>query len=168
MVLIWLISFYQSGLGQSNEEQREGAKTWQLISPAGHTISLENRVLNFSLGQIADGFHTTVRTNFQAGFHQRVKSSTTTATHVIDDSKPLLFPNPASDYVEVQWPYAKSLTQVIIYDALGRVLSRRHLSEFSGGAVMDLDGYSSGIHLIRGLSDRGRVLFTEKLIIEKN
>ena len=74
-----------------------------------------------------------------------------------------LYPNPASDYVNLSFIEAGEDYKIEIYDALGKkVLQKNNISSSSDGRIY-LNGISPGIYYINIYSDTDQT--TKKLVV---
>lgn len=73
-----------------------------------------------------------------------------------------MFPNPAKDKVTVRIPEAKGLTNIELYDAVGRLMS--NTSSDASFAEIKTAGYSTGVYTLK--IRNGNALSIQKLVIE--
>jgi hypothetical protein len=78
-------------------------------------------------------------------------------------SEVIIYPNPASEYVQVTIPELIANVSVIIHDALGRKVMQQEITN-TNSVRMDLNGISRGIYYV-SISE-GKNSVTKKLIIK--
>ncbi|PKA83417.1 putative secreted protein (Por secretion system target) [Ulvibacter sp. MAR_2010_11] len=76
----------------------------------------------------------------------------------------ILFPNPASEYVNITLPQAALNTSVLLYDSLGRIVKTQHFSKPNKTINLALSGVSEGIYYLK--ITQGAKKATKKLLIK--
>ena len=75
-----------------------------------------------------------------------------------------MYPNPASDVVNISNPQNIELEQISIYDALGRLVQTQELRAVSTLVSMDISNLSSATYLVVIQGTQGQI--TKQLIKE--
>lgn len=75
-----------------------------------------------------------------------------------------MYPNPASDYLTINWDSSKQLTAVEVYDITGKRLINLELSTVVGEKALDVSALSAGIYLVRIIDQSTAV--TKRLVIQ--
>jgi photosystem II stability/assembly factor-like uncharacterized protein len=75
-----------------------------------------------------------------------------------------IYPNPASDYINVSASEVLENISVGIYDAMGREVFRRDLSMLNRGERLSTQGFSKGMYFVR--ISNGRSQTTKKLLLK--
>lgn len=75
-----------------------------------------------------------------------------------------LYPNPASDHVNISLPNASIEGLILIYDHLGKIIITEDLTEGSNEVQIPLDGLSTGLYYVNIVSDNSKV--TKKLLVK--
>jgi hypothetical protein len=84
----------------------------------------------------------------------------------VDESHSILvFPNPASDKVEIRLDEDDPVQSVSLFDPAGRCVASMHISQTGPGnpVVFDISGYSPGIYQVKATGSNK--IMTEKLIL---
>ena len=88
-------------------------------------------------------------------------SSTTGINETKNQIQPLLYPNPASEFLTIQLPNNEKVL-IEIYSSLGELVMQK---EIAGTETFPLDNLSAGIYLVKYLSE-DRVFYTRKIEVE--
>lgn len=60
-----------------------------------------------------------------------------------------LYPNPVVDLLNVEWQSNLQITQIMLFDSMGRMLQLKKVNEGTIKETFNLSSYSSGIYYIR-------------------
>jgi photosystem II stability/assembly factor-like uncharacterized protein len=78
--------------------------------------------------------------------------------------KIFMYPNPASDYINISVSDSFENLSVGIYDAMGREVSRRYFSNLYDNAKISTEGFSSGMYYVK--FSNGTSQTTKKLLLK--
>jgi hypothetical protein len=76
----------------------------------------------------------------------------------------VLHPNPARDHIIITNNSDELLTEVILYDINGKLIDRLNLNQVQKETTIDISRYSSGVYLIRLLSEHAVII--KQLIVQ--
>ncbi len=121
---------------------------------------------HFTLGEPIIGLLTNQNGYLTQGFHQTDQSVTGVAHFENKIFEYDLFPNPASDFVNLKsddvWLQHVDLLHLV--DALGRRYLVAH-TQSSRGLFIDLSDFKQGIYSIHGYTARGQQLFSDTILL---
>jgi hypothetical protein len=80
------------------------------------------------------------------------------------DNLIILHPNPARDQIIITNNSDELLTEIILYDINGKLIDRLHLSQIQKEKTIDISRYSSGVYLIRLLTQQAVVI--KQLVVQ--
>ena len=75
-----------------------------------------------------------------------------------------MYPNPATERIFINHPQSIEITEVIIYDILGKQISNKRFSSLSANKEMSLNGLSSGLYITQIRTNIG--VINNKLVVE--
>jgi hypothetical protein len=84
---------------------------------------------------------------------------------VNNNSKLIIYPNPAKESVTLNYNLATPNAEVEIYDLSGRSVSKNELSSSTGELQINTSSYQAGIYIVV-VKDQDSILLQQKLIIE--
>lgn len=84
-----------------------------------------------------------------------------------------IFPNPATDYVEIRWDWfasdLKGPFELSFVDATGSILLKQEVASWQNNiAVLDVSKLPSGLFMIHIIDEDGNALETQKLTIVRD
>lgn len=134
------------------------------VSPRNPFLQKHYFLLNLAIGSNGgDPSQTTFPIKYEVDYirvYQTVVTSDEALSHRI---KTEVFPNPASDYIQVQHP--ETITSIEIADLSGRVLQSHSNSGGLNVGVISLSGLNNGVYLVKLLA--GKESEVSKLIVRK-
>lgn len=77
----------------------------------------------------------------------------------------ILYPNPASGTVQLQYDLGVSNAAVELYELTGRLLTEQTLATSQGTANLNISSYSSGMYIVV-VRNENTILYQQKLIIK--
>jgi hypothetical protein len=100
-----------------------------------------------------------VATGYQDSFSS-TQASTDNDLSVQGKNDVILYPNPASNYLNVIFNPDAGIKNIAIYNLIGRVVSVFRVS--GNSAKLDIDNTPSGIYFVRLMTDQGEIIATRK------
>lgn len=70
-----------------------------------------------------------------------------------DDLKITAYPNPAADWVQLEWSSSAKFSQLLVYDWSGKLVHEGSLRKFENSLRMDLSDWASGVYFVRVVSE---------------
>lgn len=133
------------------------------ISSGGGIMSNANAKLSFTIGEVVTGNIANASSKLTQGFQQNWIVSTG-ITENIKDNNILVYPNPASDIINIKFEkeiYAKAIIELL--DINGKVLLMQNVADNKAEIQINLSNYSDDIYFIKVSSQHGKTSETFKI-----
>lgn len=147
---------------------KDGSKTF-LSDPmaAGYT---GNFIVDFDADAAADNSKSIATIDISTGGGAIKKATfigyklaTGISTSIIQDDEIAIFPNPASNYIDVLYSTNSDVKSVAIYNLIGKLVSVYKVSDKNSARCTFATDMPSGIYLVRIADSKGAVIATRKI-----
>ncbi len=99
-------------------------------------------------------------TQFRAGLINNAATCETVSTQDIDNQV-FIYPNPASDYIHIDWKNKTALSKnITLYDTFGRLVFSKKVENREGVNVLPVGGFLNGVYILR-------LNFDDKILVRK-
>lgn len=136
----------------------------QVIATAGDFFQNSNGSISWTIGEpVTETFTDAGNNNILTQGFQQSRYDIVVVNSISKEIKIALFPNPASEFLNLEWDLADSKNvQIEINDALGRTLVQQSFSESKSAKQFNISGFPAAQYFVRILSDK-KVLKTYKV-----
>ncbi len=112
-----------------------------------------------------NGTCTSLSLNFIEVIIQESAECAVTSTHEIDEEDVRIYPNPAVNYVTLEYNDLSDNAYINVFDAQGKVVLTQYLTNNSGSAKVDVQDLLGGIYMVRVISEERFI--TKRILITK-
>jgi len=91
------------------------------------------------------------------------KNTTGISTTILSDNEVAIFPNPASNYIDVTYNSSSDVKTIALYNLIGKVVSVYKVTDKNSARCEFAADMPSGIYLVRIADSNGKVIATKKI-----
>ena len=149
-LLLWTL-----GYGQS--------VTPEVTASSGDHFTGTNAQLSWTIGETMIETFGNGSNQLTQGFHQ-TNLMVTAVEDLSESFQVSVFPNPATDVLNIEWSEISDPLTLTLYDATGKLLLRQKALDQTMTKTLDLTAYSAGSYLLHLSNPDGKTIKTFKIL----
>jgi hypothetical protein len=155
--LLFFLSLLFCGLGFSQSVSPE------VTASAGEHFTGTNAQLSWTIGETMIETFGNGSNQLSQGFHQ-TNLMVTAVEDLLESFQVSVFPNPATDVLNIEWSEISAPLTLTLYEATGRQLLRQNTIGQTVTKTLDLTAYSAGSYLLHLSNPDGKTIKTFKIL----
>jgi hypothetical protein len=137
--------------------------TPEVIASAGEHFDNGNVQLSWTLGEVMIDTYDNGTNILTQGFHQPMLT-VTAVDETLADVRLSLYPNPTSDYLNIELGNNDKDINLQLYDMGGKLIHKAVINAYQTKYVLPMNAVASGNYLVQMQTEDGKVNTTHKVI----
>ena len=139
-----------------------GLYAQEVVSPAGETQTASGFEVSWTVGSLAIETLTSGSYTLTQGFHQTRLSVTRITESPLPDIDLKVFPNPAQDFIIIQFEELNETPSYALYNVTGKLMESKIIT--STTTQLEMQNYATGQYILKLTSESGKPLHSFKIV----
>ena len=135
----------------------------EVTASAGEHFTGTNAQLSWTIGETMIETYDNSSNQLTQGFHQ-TNLMVTAVEDLAESFQIKVFPNPATDVLNIEWSEISEVLSLTLYDATGKQLLRQKALDQTMTKTLDLTAYAAGSYLLYLSNPDGKTIKTFKIL----